>query len=189
MTSDTSNTTNNNELFVSTSNDYIIQILHVSFANQDPSASLGVQLINMDVPEREIESMFTPGYAIVGRLLPPPQSTLSSSSTEEETAKTIAQIYNVHSSDILVAINGHGFRRFALESTDSIVVLNAEDTMVPNVDMDHAVVTSTPQHESDTDTSAYHQLMAKLKAVKAANGDPPLIITMERYGTVTSPPL
>jgi CRAL/TRIO domain len=165
MTSDTPATTGGaNEMFYSTSNDCIVQVLHVSFANQDPSASLGVQLINMDVPERELDAMFTPGYATVGRLLPP--------SNGESTS--MAQQFNVHPSDIIVAINGHGFRRFAIENADSLVVLNPEDQEV-QVDLDHAVVTGT-------DGSAYQQLMSKLKAVKAANGDPPLIITFERYG-------
>ena len=159
-----SDTAANNEMFVSTSSDDIVQVLHVSFANQDPSASLGVQLINMDVPEREVEAMFTSGYAVVGRLLPP----VNGEST------SIAQQFNVRPSDVIVAINGHGFRRFAIENADSLVVLNNEDQMV-QVDLDHAVVTGT-------DGSAYQQLMAKLKAVKAANGDPPLIITFERYG-------
>jgi CRAL/TRIO domain len=163
MTSDAA-ANNANEMFFSTSSDDVVQVLHVSFANQDPSASLGVQLINMDVPERELEAMFTPGYAIVGRLLPP----------VNEESISVAQQFHVHPSDIIVAINGHGFRRFAIENSDSMVVLNTEDQKV-EVDLDHAVV-------NGTDGSAYQQLMAKLKAVKAANGDPPLIITFERYG-------
>ena len=42
------------------------------------------------------------------------------------------------------------------------------------VTLDHAV--------SPADGNAYHNMLAKLKAVKAANGDPPLILTLERHG-------
>jgi CRAL/TRIO domain len=142
----------NSKEFVSTSSD-TVQLLHVSFAGKDANSSLGVQLINTDVPEREVESMFVAGYAVVGRLLP---------------GDTVAAAAGVHPGDCIVAVNGHGFRRFAAGTDDeSTEVLTPEIT----VDMNHAVVPSG---------SAYQQLLEKLKAVKAAGGDPPLILSLER---------
>jgi len=126
------------------------KILHVSFAN-DPAASLGVQLINCDTPERETECMFCPGFAIVGRLLD---------------GETVARTAGVAVGDVIVAVNGAGFRRFAPEKESEAI---GEDV---TVELDNAVV----------DSNAYHAMLAKLKAVKAANGDPPLILTLERHG-------
>ena len=142
--------------------------LHVSFA-ADPSASLGVQLINCDTKERETESMFLPGFAVVGRLLD---------------GDTVARKAGVAVGDIIVAVNGSGFRRFAPEKQQLAAPASTTDGSDPAasssegadeaVELDHAVVPA--------DGQAYHNMLAKLKAVKAANGDPPLILTLERHG-------
>ena len=72
--------------------------------------------------------------------------------------------------DCIIAVNEHGFRRFARDYMDEQV-----ENLSPavKVDLDYTVVSSG---------NAYQNMLAKLKAVKAANGDPPLILTQERYG-------
>lgn len=147
--------------FASTSRD-AVQLIHISFA-ADPSASLGVQLINVDVAEREVESMFLPGFAVVGRLLP---------------GETVASQAGVLPGDCIVAVNGHGFRRFAVEAEEREAAAEGGGNSAPagrehNLTLDHAVVPAG---------SAYQPLMEKLKAVKAAGGDPPLVLTLERSG-------
>lgn len=155
--------------FDSTSSD-TVRVLNISF-HKDPTASLGVQLINTDVSEKEIESMFVPGYAIVGRLLP---------------GDTVASRAGVQPGDCIVAVNGHGFRRFQQQASSSssgetennlhngdVEKNNKDNDDAVVVEMDHAVVPSG---------AAYQQLLEKIKAVKAAGGDPPLILTLERCG-------
>ena len=143
-------------IFESTSKNDAAQLIHVSFA-QDPTASLGVQLVNCDTAERETESMFLPGFAVVGRLLE---------------GDSLARQSGVRVGDVLVAVNGTGFRRFAPD-------LDGYESLTPEVvvTLDHAVASS-----ADGEHQAYHNLLAKLKAVKAAQGDPPLILTLERHG-------
>ena len=67
-TSPAATTSSTSTDFHSTSNSDTAHVLHVSFA-RDPSASLGVQLVNCDTVERATESLFLPGFAVVGRLL------------------------------------------------------------------------------------------------------------------------
>jgi hypothetical protein len=99
--------------------------------------------------------MFLPGFAIVGRLLP---------------GETVARKAGVHVGDIIVSVNEHGFRRFACDYKEDVV-----ENLTPGVSIKllHTVVPPG---------NAYQNMLEKLKAVKAANGDPPLILSLERYG-------
>lgn len=102
--------------------------------------------------------MFLPGYAVIGKLLK---------------GDTVAKKFGVQVGDCIVAVNGHGFRRFAPDyKDDDIDFLNEEDSTV-DVKLDHTVV---PAGE------AYNQLLSKIKAIKAAAPDPPLVLSLERYG-------
>jgi hypothetical protein len=131
-------------------------LLHISFAD-DPKGSLGTQLINCD--KDETASMFLPGYAVVGKLVE---------------GDTVARRAGVRVGDCIIAVNGHGFRRFKPDyKEEELVLLNEEEGgQKVEVDMDHAVVPAP----------GYDSLLAKIKAVKAAGGDPPLVLSLERYG-------
>ena len=102
--------------------------------------------------------MFLPGYAVIDKLLK---------------GDTVARKFGVRVGDCIVGVNGSGFRRFAPDYKDSEVeIVNKEDEQV-EVKLDHAVVVAG---------DAYNQLLSKIKAIKAASPDPPLILTLERYG-------
>lgn len=110
------------------------------------------------IKQGEDDSMFYPGFATIGKLLK---------------GETVARKFGVQVGDCIVAVNGQGFRRFAPDyKEEDILLLNDEDNAV-TVKLDNAVV---PPGD------AYNQLLAKIKAIKAAAPDPPLILTLERYG-------
>lgn len=137
-------------------------ILHISFAD-DPTASLGCQLANHD--KGADNEIFLPGYAVVGRLL---------GSSEEENEMTVARKAGVHVGDLIVAVNGQGFRRFAPDYK----LQDAKMLSSITVELDNKVIEPG---------SAYSSLLAKIKAIKACNGDPPLCLTLERYGWDAQP--
>lgn len=142
--------------FYSTSSS-VPSILHVSFS--DPKGSLGAQLVNCD--KKATSEMFVPGYALVGRLL------------EGDTA---AKQAGVQIGDVLVAVNGCGFRRFApdYKKSDAIKLSDLE------VVLNHAVVEPG---------SGYDMLLAKIKAMKAASvdGGDSMVLSMERWGWDAQP--
>lgn len=141
-------------LFHSTSKDKP-QVLHITFES-DPKGSLGCQLVNND--KNDDNHMFYPGYAVIGKLLK---------------GETVARKFGVLVGDCIVSVNGHGFRRFAPDFKESdIEYINKSDEVV-EVKLDNMVVPSG---------DAYNQLLSKIKAIKAAAPDPPLILTFERYG-------
>lgn len=115
--------------------------------------SLGVKLINCD-DANDLSVQFYPGYAVVGGFTSNIQHPM------------------IQKGDIFVAVNGHGFRRFAhIADTE-----HGEETTASAVDveLDHAVIPA--------DGTAYQKFMEKLKAVKLAKGDPPLTLTLIRFG-------
>lgn len=99
--------------------------------------------------------MFSPGYAQIGRLLE---------------GETVAKKANVRVGDVIVAVNGHGFRRFAPDFEESEVENLSKDESIKN---DNHVL-----HMGKGE--AYDALLTKIKTVKAA-GDPPLVLGLERY--------
>lgn len=102
--------------------------------------------------------MFYPGYAVIGKLLK---------------GETVARKFGVQVGDCIVAVNGQGFRRFAPDYKEGdVLAINDADNAV-TVELDNAVVSAG---------DAYNQLLAKIKAIKAAAPEPPLILTFERYG-------
>jgi hypothetical protein len=110
-------------------------------------------LVNCD---RKAENeLFLPGFALVGRLLP---------------GDTVARQAGVLPGDVVVAVNGHGFRRFKPDyKPENAKVLTGGGNAPP--DLDHAVV------EPGT---GYEQLLAKIKALKASGET--FTLTLERYG-------
>jgi CRAL/TRIO domain len=138
--------------FLSSSHD-TVKVLHISFAS-DPTGSLGCTLVHCDKSQED--EMFLPGYALIGRLLE---------------GETVARKYDVHLGDCIVAVNGQGFRRFAPDSEETETI-NEEGVLV-QVALDNKVVSPG---------DAYDCLLLKIKTIKAAAPDPPLILTLERYG-------
>jgi len=138
-------------LFVPTSNEKP-ELLTISFED-DPQGSLGAQLINCD--KGEPYEMFSPGFAQIGRLLD---------------GETVARKSGVRVGDIIVAVNGSGFRRFASDFDDSEVTNLSEDSYIPN---DNNVL-----HLGRGE--AYDALLTKIKTIKSA-GSPPLVLSLERY--------
>jgi hypothetical protein len=139
--------------FGSTSLD-VAKVLHISFA-ADPNGSLGCTLVHCD--KAADNEMFVPGYATIGRLID---------------GDTVARKFDVQVGDCIVAVNGEGFRRFAPDyDTDKVEVLNREGEEV-EVELDHKVISPG---------DAYDCLLLKIKTVKSAAPDPPLILTLERY--------
>ncbi|CAB9520643.1 expressed unknown protein [Seminavis robusta] len=122
----------------------------------DPKGSLGCQLVNTD--KGSDDHMFLPGYAVIGKLLK---------------GETVARKFDVRVGDVIVAVNGTGYRRFAPDYKEADVEYLNKDEEKVDVTLDNAVVAAG---------EAYNQLLSKIKAIKAAAPDPPLILTLERYG-------
>lgn len=140
--------------FRSTSSDHP-QLLNISFAD-DPKGNLGAQLLNCD--KKGDAEMFLPAYAVVARLIG---------------EDTVALKAGVRVGDVLVAVNGQGFRRFAPDyKPEEVEQLNDSVT----VTLDHRVVEPG---------SAYNPMLASIKKIKAAAAEgngPPLVLSFERYG-------
>jgi hypothetical protein len=157
-------------LFVGTSSE-VGRYFHLRVVPSD--ASLGVKLINCDGAATNDPTMqFYPGYALVGGFM-----------------DDCAYRQILRPGDLIIAVNGRGFRRFAYHKDDEVedaalgnTVENTTETTTtattpatPIVELDHVVVPP-----SDTG-AAYQQFMEKLKAVKLAGGDPPLTLTLIRF--------
>jgi hypothetical protein len=137
--------------FLSTSPSESPAVLHVCFAS-DPTAGLGAKIVKAETDAH----MFVPGYAVIGKV------------NEDGIAATAG----VQLGDVLVAINGKGFRRFAPDFAPEDVI---ELTPHVQVDLDHRVV--PPEEEG-----SYEKVLEEIKARKAeSTAEVPLILTLERY--------
>lgn len=152
-------------LFVSTSNEKPA-LLAISFAT-DPSGSLGAQLMNHD--KGNPGEMFTPGYASIGRLVE---------------GETVARKCGVKVGDVIVAVNGEGFRRFKPEHKDE----DLEDltSLVEGMELkgtdDKAREEKAKVIAGKKDGEHYAALLGKIKEVKkAADPENPLLLSLERY--------
>lgn len=152
--------------FFSTSPHEHPTLLHVSFAS-DPTAGLGAKLVPCD----RNAHMFVPGYAVVAKVF----------------EDGIAAKAGVLPGDVLVAVNGHGFRRFAPDYSDGDVVQVKNNTDV-KVDLDNRVVhvddvaLAQDETESDGAKKIYDTLIDEIKLRKATStAETPLILTLERY--------
>lgn len=108
--------------------------------------------------------MFLPGYAQIAKLLE---------------GDTVAKKAGVQPGDIIVAVNGSGFRRFApdykLDEVDKISNSDKE------IELDNKTADSG---------EAYHAMLAKIKSIKLAaadGGHDPLVLSLERYGWDAQP--
>jgi hypothetical protein len=124
-------------------------LLNISFAN-DPTGSLGAQLVNCNKENSNeiFYEMFLPGYAVVGRLLP---------------GDTVARKSGVQVGDVIISVNGQGFRRFKPDHKEEEEKGVFGQKVVPA-------------------GAGYDAMLAQIKSIKAAEGDPPLVLTLERYG-------
>ena len=155
-------------LFSSTSKE-LPSLLDISFAS-DPKSGLGAQLVNCDKSDEADYHMFAPGFASIGRVLP---------------GETIARKAGVNVGDIIVAVNGQGFRRYAPDyDEDEVTKLNTppqpeddDDDDDDEEDEDKKVV---HDHRVVTPIGAYDKLLTCIKSVKAAV-NPPLLLSLERY--------
>lgn len=127
------------------------KLLNVSF-DSDPSGSLGAQLFHAD--KGSDEEMFLPGFAVVTKLIE---------------GDTVARKAGVQPGDIIVAVNGQGFRRFHAEYTPDSIEHLGDCT---KVELDHRVVKAG---------SAYEDLLQAIKLVKGDTNGPPLVLTLERH--------
>jgi len=127
-------------------------LLNVSF-EANPKAGLGAQLTNCD--HEAAKEMFLPSFAVIGRLLD---------------GDTVAKQQGVCVGDCLVAVNGQGFRRFASDYKEEEAEHLNEAVETP--DLDHKVVPAG---------SGYDNMLTQIKLIKAAR-EPPLLLTLERYG-------
>jgi hypothetical protein len=108
--------------------------------------------------------MFSPGFAQIGRLLD---------------GETVARKAGVQVGDVIVAVNGSGFRRFAPDYDES---------QVTNVSKNGTNGSKENGHVGTNDNAvmhmgqgeAYSALLTKIKTVKSG-GDPPLVLSLERY--------
>ncbi|KAL3785066.1 hypothetical protein ACHAW5_001766 [Stephanodiscus triporus] len=126
----------------------IPSILTVSFAS-DPRGSLGVQLANHD--NGLTNEMFLPGYASVGRMLDSdPTAATTATTTAAATASTttktttttttLARRCGVKVGDIIVAVNGVGYRRFPPDHDEASLV---------DVTLGIDLITLTSEEEGD----------------------------------------
>jgi hypothetical protein len=183
-------------LFVGTSRE-VGRYFHVQSLPGRHHEKLGLKLINcdgtggtgssgsgggavLDPTAAVMEYQFYPGYALVGGY------------TDDNNDGPYRNV--IRPGDMIIAVNGRGFRRFAYQDGDEdeiemeIEVNNNNNTTeigipptttttmtsapIP-VELDHAVVLPG--------TMAYRQLLEKIKAVQLASGDPPLTLTLIRY--------
>lgn len=152
-------------LFVSKSGEKP-RLLSISFAS-DPAGSLGAQLLNHD--KGSPTEMFTPGYASVGRLVE---------------GETVARKCGVKVGDVIVAVNGEGFRRFKPEHKDEDlddVTSGMEGMGLKELD-DKAREVKATVIAGKQDGEHYAALLGKIKSVKkAADPESPLLLSLERY--------
>lgn len=104
--------------------------------------------------------MFSPGFAQIGRLLE---------------GETVARKAGVQVGDVIVAVNGSGFRRFAPDYDENKVT---NVTQNGNGSKDSAANDNAVMHMGQGE--AYSALLTKIKTVKSA-GSPPLVLSLERY--------
>ena len=140
--------------------------LFISFSDH-PGGSLGAQLHNLD--KGDSSEMFNPGYASVKRLLD---------------GETAARKCGVQVGDVLVAVNGEGFRRFKPDYdtselddvTEGVGGMGLLDGSATNGSQGTRVVAGrqTGGH--------YAALLGKIKEVKkAADAGNPLFLSLERF--------
>ena len=151
--------------FYSTSPHDTPSILHVSFAS-DPTAGLGAKLVPCD----KTAHMFMPGYAVIAKVFD----------------NGMASKAGVQPGDVLVAVNGQGFRRFAPDyDPDDVQIITPPDV---KVDLDHRVVSAddvvADQDDPPTEGAKkiYDLLLDAIKLRKGeSTAESPLILTLERY--------
>lgn len=147
------------------------KVLNISFES-DPTQSLGAQLTNND--KGNSNEMFVPAFVGIGRLLD---------------GETIARKAGVTVGDLIVAVNGNGFRRFPPDFDDS----ELEDITVAlkKLSMDEVDLVSdgnnikTGNLEKTRIISgigngeAYKAVVSEIKQVKKSNT--PLMLSLERF--------
>ncbi|KAL3815372.1 hypothetical protein ACHAXA_000759 [Cyclostephanos tholiformis] len=145
------NNRNRSPIFEGTSsNDDPPRTLIISLAGCDPNASLGIRLANHD--NGLTNEMFLPGYASVGRILPDDDDdddvdvdaahggTTATTASTSTTSTSLARRCGARVGDIIVAVNGLGYRRFPPDYDDATKLVDVtlgRDPIAPDDDDDH----------------------------------------------------
>jgi CRAL/TRIO domain len=113
--------------------------------------------------------MFSPGFAQIGRLLE---------------GDTVARKAGVQVGDVIVAVNGSGFRRFAPDYDESTVTNVSKTNGSSNGSKENGNGSAVGANDNAVmhmgQGEAYSALLTKIKTVKSG-GDPPLVLSLERY--------
>lgn len=113
--------------------------------------------------------MFSPGFAQIGRLLE---------------GDTVARKAGVQVGDVIVAVNGSGFRRFAPDYDESKVTNVSKTNNSSNGSKENGNGSTAGANDNAVmhmgQGEAYSALLTKIKTVKSG-GDPPLVLSLERY--------
>jgi len=160
-----------NPLFFSTSTEKP-KVLKIDFVS-DPGSSLGAQLTNHD--KGLSSDMFVPAYASVKKLLD---------------GDTIARKAGVAVGDVIVGVNGLGFRRFAPDFDDSeleditvgLAGAGLDDIDIGNENGDDSSVDNTLNTRTmagKKEGESYKAVIAKIKEMKSSGT--PLLLSLERY--------
>jgi len=159
--------TENNHFFKATSSENP-STLTITFSCE-PTEKLGAQLINLD--KGEPDETFTPAYASIGRVLD---------------GDNVARRCGVAVGDCIVAVNGEGFRRFALDYDEQQItdLTPGADNVIPGDEEKEDAKTSRFRVLSGKENGeAYALLLEKIKDVKSTqDSENPLSISLERYG-------
>jgi len=130
---------------------------------------LGAQLINLD--KGEPDETFNPAYASIGRVLE---------------GDNVARRCGVAVGDCIVAVNGEGFRRHALDCDEHQIkdlapkVVNVIPEGEENGD---ATISRFRVLSGKEDGENYAELLKRIKDAKSTqDSENPLIISLERYG-------
>jgi len=137
------------------------------FSNFTSSTYANIILILKGDPDEK----FTPGYASIGSVLE---------------GDNVARRCGVAVGDCIVAVNGNGFRRFALDYDEQEVKdvnPNAENVVSGDEEDEDAKTLRTRVLSKMGNGESYAALLTKIKDVKSAqDSKKPLLISLERYG-------
>jgi hypothetical protein len=121
--------------------------------------------VSLPILQGEPREMFSPGFAQIDRLLD---------------GSTVARKAGVQVGDVIVAVNGSGFRRFAPDYDESKVTDVSQNVSDSNGSKEDSTGANDNAVLHLGQGEAYSALLTKIKTIKTA-GSPPLVLSLERY--------